>query len=585
MLATPPPGARKVRFNYPKIVKGEILISVYWKDAKGTHTEYMPLWSLQRDYASELRQLKADLQARLKSLPGLASELQPILDLWNSGGGMPVNVVGEEIAELDDDDDDLQALVHGVSAPSDNSSSGGATVNGVGASSGGATVNGVGASSGGMTVYGYPSSGSGWSDGAEDNGAGVGIGAGRTPITNPTREELAATLQEIRAEEAAKADRAALEYLQYVNSPMASSYGMSASGGGSSGGSSENPIVIDDDEAGGTGDYFGGGASGDEVEDYGMGHDGDHDEDQYNYDDEDDFWVDEEEGPPAVVERPITPALQSPEYLEYLERKALLQKAADERSAARRARYPEQRAARAAAFDPDIDYDNPDKVEYPDYDDLADEEYYAARVAKMNAMRATARNYKESPKLSQQLRRSTTPLHIREENQRIREVQAAKLAIDLLGPRSANASGLRGRMGRAFDTTYDITRHNVDEAVVAALAKANIEFDQEDPVLLATLGSGPRAPGYTRHLQALPPAPPNDDVDDDVDYWALPNDKRHNPNRYGWDPDQGYLYHTPPAQQTPSILGTAHAQHSGTVYDLDDDDDDGDIPLVFRRRR
>ena len=539
MLATPPPGAKKVRFNYPKIVKGEILISVHYKDAKGTHTEYMPLWSLQRDYASELRQLKADLQARLKSLPGLAPELQPILDLWNSGGGMPVNMVGEEIAELDDDDDDLQALVHGVSAPSDNSSSGGAT------------VNGVGASSGGMTVKDHSSS----SD--EDNGAGVGIGAGRRPIENPTREELAATLKE--------------------NSPMASSYGMSASAssGGNSGGSSENPVVIDDDEAGGTGDYFGGGGSGDEVEDYGMGHDDD-DKDEYNYDDQDDFWVDEGEAPPAVVERPITPVLQ---------RKALLQKAADERSAARRARYPEQRAARAAAFDPDIDYDNPDKVEYPDYDDLTDEEYYAARVAKMNAMIATARNYKESPKLSQQLRRSTTPLHIREDNQRIREVQAARLAIDLLGPRSANASGLRGRMGSAFDTTYDITRHNVDEAVAAALAKANIEFDQEDPVLLATLGSGPRAPGYTRHLQALPPAPPNDDVDDDVDYWALPNDKRHNPNRYGWDPDQGYLYHTPPAQQTPSILGTAHAQHSGTVYDLDDDDDDGDIPLVFRRRR
>jgi hypothetical protein len=433
----------------------------------------------------------------------------------------------------------------------------------VGASSGGATVNGVGASSGGMTVYGYPSSGSGWSDSAEDNGAGVGIGAGRTAITNLTREELAARLKEIEAEEAAKADRAAQEYLQYVHSPMASSYGTSASasGGGSSGGSSENPIVIDDGEAGGTGDYFGGGGSG--VEDYGMGYD--RDEDEYNYDDQDHFWVDEAEGPPAVVDRPITPALQSPQYLEYLERKALLQKAADERSAARRARYPEQRAARAAAFDPDIDYDNPDKVEYPDYDDLTDEEYYAARAAKMNAMIATARNYKESPNLSQQLRRSTTPLHIREQNQRIRDVQAARLAIDLLGPKSANASGLRGRMGRAFDTTYDSTRHNVDEAVAAALAKANIEFDREDPILLATLG---------------PPVPP---PNDDVDYWALPNDKRHNPNRYGWDPDQGYLYHTPPAVQQPSILGTAHAQHSGTVYDLDDDDD-GDIPLVFRRR-
>jgi len=201
----------------------------------------------------------------------------------------------------------------------------------------------------------------------------------------------------------------------------------SSGGGGSSGGTSENPVVIDDDEAGGTGDYFGGGASGDEVEDYGMGYDRDEDD----YDDQDDFWADEAEGPPAVVDRPITPALQSPEYLEYLERKALLQKAADERSAARRARYPEQRAARAAAFDPDIDYDNPEKVEYPDYDDLTDEEYYAARVAKMNAMIATARNYKESPKLSHQLRRSTTPLHIREENQRIREVQAATARVIL----------------------------------------------------------------------------------------------------------------------------------------------------------
>jgi hypothetical protein len=193
MLATPPPGARKVRFNYPKIVKGEILISVYWKDAKGTHTEYMPLWSLQRDYASELHQLKADLQARLKSLPGLASQLQPILDLWNSGGGMPV---GEEIAELDDDDDaDLQALVHGVSAPSDKSSSGGATVNGVGASSGGATVNGVGASSGGMTVYGYPSPGSGWSDSAEDNGAGVGIGAEKNTYHKPDTRRVSCYIE------------------------------------------------------------------------------------------------------------------------------------------------------------------------------------------------------------------------------------------------------------------------------------------------------------------------------------------------------------------------------------------------------
>jgi hypothetical protein len=218
------------------------------------------------------------------------------------------------------------------------------------------------------------------------------------------------------------------------------------------------------------------------------------------------------------------------------------------------------------AFDPDIDYDNPEKVEYPDYDDLTDEEYYAARVAKMNEMRATARNYEESPKLSQQLRRYTPALHIREDEQRMREVQAARLAIDLLGPRSAKASGLRGRMGSAFDTTYDSSRHNVDEAVAAALAKANIEFNQEDPVILATLGSGPRAPGHwrTRHLQSLPPppAPP------------LP---------------------PPPAPPPPSILGTAHAQHSGTMYDQkafvfdmnpsDDDDDDGDIPLVFRRRR
>jgi len=47
-------------------------------------------------------------------------------------------------------------------------------------------------------------------------------------------------------------------------------------------------------------------------------------------------------------------------------------------------------------------------------------------------------------------------------------------------------------------------------------------------------------------------------ANDDVVDWTLPNDKRHNPNRYGWDPDKGYLYHTPPtAQQTPTILQAA----------------------------
>ena len=60
-------------------------------------------------------------------------------------------------------------------------------------------------------------------------------------------------------------------------------------------------------------------------------------------------------------------------------------------------------------------------------------------------------------------------------------------------------------------------------------------------------------------------------------------------------------------QLAPSILGLARAQHSGTLYDErgklrrdvwgfdlnlsdeepsdDEDEDDGDIPLVFRRRR
>jgi hypothetical protein len=76
---------------------------------------------------------------------------------------------------------------------------------------------------------------------------------------------------------------------------------------------------------------------------------------------------------------------------------------------------------------------------------------------------------------------------------------------------------------------------------------------------------------------------------------------------YGYD----YLEPQPPAQPkpqlAPSILGLARAQHSGTLYnergklrrdvwgfDLnlsdeepsdDEDEDDGDIPLVFRRRR
>jgi hypothetical protein len=34
--------------------------------------------------------------------------------------------------------------------------------------------------------------------------------------------------------------------------------------------------------------------------------------------------------------------------------------------------------------------------------------------------------------------------------------------------------------------------------------------------------------------------------ENDVDYWALPNDERMYPNRYGYDPDAGFLYHRPP---------------------------------------
>lgn len=43
--------------------------------------------------------------------------------------------------------------------------------------------------------------------------------------------------------------------------------------------------------------------------------------------------------------------------------------------------------------------------------------------------------------------------------------------------------------------------------------------------------------------------------DDDVDYWALPNDTRWNPNRYGYDPERDvYLYHDDP-KPAPEPLG------------------------------
>ena len=48
-----------------------------------------------------------------------------------------------------------------------------------------------------------------------------------------------------------------------------------------------------------------------------------------------------------------------------------------------------------------------------------------------------------------------------------------------------------------------------------------------------------------------------DSSDDDVDYWALPNDTRWNPNRYGYDPERDvYLYHDdPPPKPAPEPLG------------------------------
>ena len=70
-----------------------------------------------------------------------------------------------------------------------------------------------------------------------------------------------------------------------------------------------------------------------------------------------------------------------------------------------------------------------------------------------------------------------------------------------------------------------------------------------------TIAKAAAAPAPRTILQAAAAA--RQAKDDAVD-WTLPNDKRHNPNRYGYDPDKGYLYHTPPAaQQTPTILQAA----------------------------
>ena len=66
----------------------------------------MPIWSLRRDYGSKLRELNAELQERLNLLPGFVYELQPILDLWHSGRGMPVNRDSDSGEDDDDDSDD-----------------------------------------------------------------------------------------------------------------------------------------------------------------------------------------------------------------------------------------------------------------------------------------------------------------------------------------------------------------------------------------------------------------------------------------------------------------------------------------------
>jgi hypothetical protein len=225
------------------------------------------------------------------------------------------------------------------------------------------------------------------------------------------------------------------------------------------------------------------------------------------------------------------------------------QAAADARSAARQARYRAE-----AALDNEVDPDTYDS------DDLTDEQRVADRWAKFHEMQAVAKNYVPSPNLNQQLRppplRPST--HILQEERRLREVSAAKLAISLLGPQSAKASGLRGRMGRAFTDTYRRDLHNLDEAIEAAFAEARINYDRKDPVLLALLGPAPEPPL----------SPGRTEIDEGFTDEDIP----------------------PPAPK--SILDTARAQHSGTLYDEkapfvfdmnpssdEESSDDGDIPF------
>jgi hypothetical protein len=84
-----PTGARDIRFTDPLLCdQHKVLVSVHWKDRKGDHQTYIPLWSLQRDYSPE--------------------ELQPLLDLLQSGeddDDQPPHK-GNRIRKITDDDDD-----------------------------------------------------------------------------------------------------------------------------------------------------------------------------------------------------------------------------------------------------------------------------------------------------------------------------------------------------------------------------------------------------------------------------------------------------------------------------------------------
>jgi hypothetical protein len=60
---TLPPGATDIRFTDPLVVDGthKVLVSVHWRDRKGDHQTYIPLWSLQMDYSPEQLQPLLDL--------------------------------------------------------------------------------------------------------------------------------------------------------------------------------------------------------------------------------------------------------------------------------------------------------------------------------------------------------------------------------------------------------------------------------------------------------------------------------------------------------------------------------------------